>query len=91
MKVQYTPRVIEKLKRIDVRVRKSFVKKILIFSKNPSDPQLKNHELLEPYKGLRSINITADYRAIYEELNEEEEPIAYFVLFGTHEELYKSS
>lgn len=90
MKVQYTPRVIEKLKKLDVRIRKSFQQKILIFSKNPLDPQLKNHELRESYKGLRSINITADYRAIYEELTEDEEEVAYFVLFGTHPELYRS-
>lgn len=90
MKVQYAPGVIKKLKKADVKVRKSFIQKILVFSKNPLNPQLKNHELHKPYKGLRSLNITADYRAIYEELAEGEEAIAHFVLFGTHKELYGS-
>lgn len=90
MKIQYAPGFIRKLKRADVKIRKSFVQKILIFSKNSSDPQLKNHKLREPYQGLRSINITADYRAIYEESTIGEDQIAYFVLLGTHEELYNS-
>lgn len=88
MKAQYAPRFIEKLKKLNVRVTNSFQEKIAIFSKNPLDPRLKNHELREPYKGLRSINITANYRAIYEEIVEGEEIIAYFSLIGTHKELY---
>jgi hypothetical protein len=37
---------------------------------------------------LRSIDITNDYRAIYEEVREGDNTIAYFFLLGTHKELY---
>ncbi len=55
---------------------------------NPSDPSLDNHPLKDPWIGCRSIDITADYRAIYEETNEGDENIAYFITIGTHQELY---
>ena len=47
--------------------------------------------LQEPLKGLRSIDITADYRAVYEEIYGGDEQTAYFVGLGTHEELYKKN
>ncbi len=88
MNVKLDPDFLKKLKKLDVRIRKSFKKRITIFAKNPKHPQLNNHILRQPYEGLRSIDITNDYRAVYEEIQEADEKIAYFVLFGTHEELY---
>lgn len=87
----YDPQFIKTLKKLDVRIRKSFKERIAIFAKNPLDPQLNNHELRKPYEGLRSIDITNDYRAIYEEMTVGEETVAYFVLLGIHEELYQST
>ena len=89
MKVLYDSDFIKQLKKQNVRIRKSFEERILLFSKNPTSPQLKNHALQSEWKGYRSINITADYRAIYEELTEGEEKVAYFIIIGTHGELYK--
>lgn len=91
MTVKYSPTFLRTLKKVNVRIRKSFKEKILIFSKNSNDLTLDNHFLKEPYKGLRSIDIIADYRAIYEEKYVGEEVVAYFVLLGTHEELYGKS
>ena len=88
MKPKYSPEFFDKLKKVDVRVRKSLKEKMLLFSDNPNDPQLKNHALEREFKGYRSINITDDYRALYEEKNEGNETIAYFAFLGTHEELY---
>ena len=88
MKRRYDPAFIKALKKTDVRIRKSFREKIAIFAKNPLDPQLNNHTLREPYKGLRSIDITDDYRAMYEEMTVEEDTVAYFSILGTHDELY---
>lgn len=88
MKRQYDPAFIKALGRVNVMIRKSFRQRIAIFAKNPHDSQLNNHLLRNPYKGLRSIDITSDYRALYEELQENGENIAYFTLFGTHKELY---
>ena len=46
--------------------------------------------LREPYLGSRSIDITSDWRAVYEEKTEGEEEVALFVLIGTHEQLFKN-
>ena len=91
MKIQYDPDFIKKLKKTDVRIRRTFEQKLAIFLKNPFDSQLNNHELHDEYIGLRSIDITADYRAIYEEIKTDDEKIAYFTILGTHKELYRSS
>lgn len=88
MKVKLGPDFFKKLKTVDVRIRKSFRERIAIFAKNPLDLQLNNHELREPYKGLRSIDVTNDYRAVYEEQTAGKDTVAYFSLLGTHKDLY---
>ena len=88
MNAKLSPDFFRKLKKLDVRIRNSFKKQILIFQKNSTDLQLNNHELRDPYNGLRSIDITNDYRAIYEEMRMGKETVAYFFLLGTHDELY---
>lgn len=91
MKRQYDPAFIKALKKVNVRIRKSFKERIAIFAKDPNNPQLNNHILREPYEGLRSIDVTNDYRAVYEEIQEKDEKIAYFTTLGTHEELFRLS
>lgn len=91
MKVRYSPVFYKQYRRVNVRVRNSIDQKIALFIKNPNDLKLKNHPLKEPYEGLRSIEITADYRAIYQEVEIMEESFAYFVELGTHEQLYGKS
>jgi addiction module RelE/StbE family toxin len=91
MKIQYDPHFITQLKRLNIRTRKSFKKKIKIFELDKMHPELKNHELKSPYEGLRSMNITNDYRAIYEQLEQRDYGmLVYFLLIGTHNELYKN-
>lgn len=82
MKVVLDPAFYKKLKKVDVRIRKSVKERILIFSKNPNDLELNNHPLRKPYQGLRSIDIT-------KEVNIGEDHVAYFVELGTHDELYE--
>lgn len=88
MKVYFDPNFHRKYKKLDVRTQNRIDQCIRIFRKNPMDPELNNHLLQKPYQGYRSIDITADYRALYEEDEIEEDAIAYFVLLGTHDELY---
>ncbi len=88
MIIRYSPDLIDKLKKVNVRIRKSFKEKIIVFEKNPHDGKLNNHELQREYKGLKSIDITSDYRAIYREFKEGEDIIIEFFLLGTHKELY---
>lgn len=88
MERRYDPVFIKALKRVDVRIRKSFKQKIAIFAKDSFNPQLNNHPLKREYQGYRSIDISADYRALYQEKQEGELTIAYFTLLGTHDQLY---
>ena len=60
--------------------------RLLLFMEDPFDPILNNHALIGEYKGYRSINITSDYRAIYEEIRE---GMAFFVTIDKHSNLYK--
>ena len=89
MKVQLSPELIDKLKKQDVRTLQSFKKAIELFSQDPNNLELDNHELKREWEGFRSIDVTANLRAIYQEDREGDEPVAYFVAFGTHKELYK--
>lgn len=88
MTIKYSPGFFNKLREIDVRIQKRLKERILIFSKNPNNLQLNNHALKREYEGYRSIDITADWRALYKEIRERDENIAYFVLLGTHKQLY---
>jgi mRNA-degrading endonuclease RelE of RelBE toxin-antitoxin system len=63
--IRYDRAVFQKLKKVNVRVRKHFNSQLRAFEKNPNDPHLNNHSLEREYKDCYSINITADYRAIY--------------------------
>ena len=88
MRVYYDPAFYGKLKKVDVRIRKSVKEKIIIFSENPNNLQLNNHLLEKEYEGYRSIDITSNYRALYKEIEQGEEKVAYFVFLSTHDELY---
>lgn len=89
MNVKLDPDLLKKLKKVNVRIRNRFKEQIHLFSKNHNATELNNHALHEPHVGLRSIDITNDYRAVYEEVTIGGEKVAYFSLFGTHKELYK--
>jgi len=91
MIVKYSRSFIAKLKKADVRIRKNFKQRIDIFLSHPHDLQLNNHALRDEWQGYRSIDITADWRAIYREVKfADDEPFAYFTSLGTHNQLYGS-
>ncbi|MBI4100106.1 type II toxin-antitoxin system mRNA interferase toxin, RelE/StbE family, partial [Candidatus Microgenomates bacterium] len=89
MTVRFDPGFLNKLKKSDVRIRKSFKQKLAVFIKDPQNPQLNNHPLKRNYLGYRSIDITSNWRAIFSEKKENGSIVAFFVGIGTHEELYK--
>ena len=89
MTIKYTKEFIVQLKKQNVRVHKSFKKIIIQFSKDPNNKELNSHALTREWQGKRSINITADFRAIYKETQLKNEKIIHFVALGTHKQLYK--
>ena len=91
MKIQYTPEFYKLYKKADVRIRNAFDNQIRIFKNQPTHTSLNNHELKEKWSGYRSIDITADWRAIYKEVKHGKDAIAYFVAIGIHKKLYSSN
>jgi len=89
MIIRYSPAFFKQLKKINIRIKESVKEKVLLFSKNPHNPQLNNHLLKREYEEHRSISITADWRALYKEKREGKDIVAYFITLGTHRQLYK--
>ena len=75
-------------KKRNVRIRKDFKIAINLFYKGPLNKKLDNHELEREWEGYRSIDVNADWRAVYKEKREGNSLVAYFSAIGTHEELY---
>ena len=85
MQINYSKKFIKLLRKINPEIKDYLKEKILIFRINKFDPRINNHKLKGKFKKYRSINITGDYRAIFEEIAEDN---VYFVSIGTHSELY---
>ncbi len=66
-------------------IQEKFYTRLELFEKNPFHLSLNNHSLHGEYTNCRSINITGDYRAVYEAINNE---TVEFITIGTHSELY---
>jgi addiction module RelE/StbE family toxin len=88
MNVKYSPLFLSTSKKLNVIIRKSLKERLAIFIRDPQDVQLDNHELKNQWIGYISIDITADYRAIYKVIYYGTETVAYFVAIGNHKQLY---
>lgn len=86
MKVAFHKRFDKMAAKLPSKLKAQTVERIVLFSKNPLDPMLKNHALNTPYRGSYSINISGDYRAIYNLVDDE---TALFTHIGTHSQLYR--
>lgn len=84
MQVFYKDKFNKKFKKLDRKIQDQFYERLRIFSMDRYHPILKNHSVDKKFPGCRSVNITGDYRAIFEDLGE----IVNFVKIGTHSELY---
>lgn len=58
---------------------------MLFFLKDSHHPLLDNHSLNGEWLGHKSINVTGDIRAVFEEISE---GCIEFVAIGSHSELY---
>lgn len=89
MRVRFDPGFLSKLKKLDVKIRKSFKARLATFIDDPNSSVLNNHPLKRNYLGYRSIDITKDYRAIFSQKVEDGEIVAFFIGIGAHKELYR--
>jgi addiction module RelE/StbE family toxin len=86
MRIEYSKKFIKEFKKCPLEIKTHFKNRLNIFIKNPFSHILNNHPLNGELINYRSINITGDWRAIFEEIDNPE--TAYFVAIGTHSKLY---
>ena len=87
-KISFSKRFTKRYQKIPAKVQVQFKVKIGIFEQNKFDPRLRNHGLSGEWQGCRSIDITGDWRAVYEELAGGAVEWVEFVEIGTHSQLY---
>ena len=75
----------KRLKKLQRPIQEAYKTRRDLFLENPFHPALNNHSVEKRFPGCRSINVTGDYRVIYEPI---EDDVAYFIKIGTHSELY---
>lgn len=87
MTIEYSRSFVKSFKKCPRYIKKKFSERLELFLTNRSNIILNEHSLSGKLLGLRSINISGDYRAIFELL--EDGKVAYFITIGTHSNLYK--
>jgi addiction module RelE/StbE family toxin len=86
MNVVFHKRFEKMVQKLTPKVKQKMIERINLFTQDPLDKRLRNDPLHTPYKGSYSIDITGDYRAIYELIDDE---TALFTHVGTHSQLYR--
>ncbi|MCU0680166.1 MAG: type II toxin-antitoxin system mRNA interferase toxin, RelE/StbE family [Planctomycetes bacterium] len=86
MQIEYSKKFIKEFKKCPFNIKTSFKKRLEVFINDQCSPILNNHPLIGELKNCRSINITGDWRAVFEEINDGQ--IIYFIAIGTHSQLY---
>jgi len=71
--------------RLPSKIKNSLKERLEVFMVNPYADILNNHQLHGSLKHYRSINITGDYRLIYEEYDDH---IIRLIDIGTHSRIY---
>jgi len=86
MQIEYSKKFIKEFKKCPIKIKVAFKTRLKIFINNQYSPILNNHPLIGELKNYWSINITGDWRAIFEEINNGQ--IIYFIAIGTHSQLH---
>ncbi len=84
MRVEYSRHFVKTVSKCSKKIQLAFRATLVIFLSDQFVAKLNNHALTGKYFGYRSINITGDWRAVFEQ----SEDGAYFVTLGTHSQLY---
>ncbi len=75
----------KRFKRLPKHIQEKALATMRLFTARPFDATLRNHALSGQQQGLRSVNVTGDYRIIYDPINQN---TAILVDIGTHSQLY---
>jgi addiction module RelE/StbE family toxin len=85
VRVAFHRRFVKRQKKMQRNQQDALGERLLLFVENPFNPILENHKLHGEKEGCRSINITGNVRAVYEEIDDSS---VLFLDIGTHHELY---
>lgn len=86
MRIEYSRRFLKEIKKCPDNIIQVFQERLELFIENKFHTLLNNHALTGQWKGYRSINITGDWRAVFQE--SKDGAIIYFIAIGTHSQLY---
>jgi len=86
MYATFNERFQKQYKKAPLNIRSAWNERFYLFLKDPTHPFLHNHALHGSYEGKRSINITGDWRALYQQYSSNR---IIFIALGTHSQLYK--
>jgi addiction module RelE/StbE family toxin len=85
MKIGYHKKFLKDFDKLPSKLQQKFYERLRIFSQDPFQPLLNNHSVDAAYPDFRSINVTGDYRALYQNISEDH---VQFMRIGTYSELY---
>lgn len=76
----------KRFKKLSPKIKRNYFERVGLFLKDPFHPLLNNHSVEPIYPpGWRSINITGDYRVLFEPKDKD---LVVFMKIDTHSELY---
>lgn len=84
MQIDFSRSFKKDLRKAPLEIQEAATERIDLFRRNPYHPFLRSHPLRGKWLGYCSINITGDWRAVYEVQNK----TVLFVALGTHSQLY---
>ncbi len=87
MNIRWGRRFKKDIRKLSPKVFGAYLERIEIFARYPFDPILDNHPLKGVWRGYHSINITGDWRLIYEQLDADTNRLT---RIGTHHQLFGS-
>ncbi len=85
MKIDYHRKFVKNFNKLSQKIKSKFYEKLRMFEQNQFDPILNDHPVEFIYPGWRSINITGDFRTLFEPRDND---LFVFMKIGTHSELY---
>lgn len=75
----------KKIKKLPKKIKRVLASRLRLFVDSPLDPLLNNHQLHGVRRHQRSINVTGDWRIVYEQIDIN---TAHLIDIDTHSNLY---
>lgn len=84
MEIKFHTTFKKKLKKIPTKIQNRFYERLELFMQDKFSRVLNNHSVDRAFPNGSSINVSGDYRAIFEDHGE----LIIFINIGTHSDLY---